>query len=70
MDLEHLADFLGAEKRRRWNEFLDTRLMQCWDCIEVIDKLASAYNLHWDKESQEFTEEASIHLTKQTKEEA
>ena len=61
--LEHLADFLGAEKRRRWNEFHETRLMQCWDCIKVIDELALTYNLNWNKETQEYSEETQSHDT-------
>ena len=58
--IEHLADFLGSEKRRRWAEFHDTRLMNCWDCINVIDELADAYGLHWNKESMEFREEILV----------
>lgn len=55
--IEHLADFLGAEKRRRWDEFHDTKIMQCWTCIKVIDELAEVYGFRWDKDSQEFEEE-------------
>jgi len=55
--IKHLADFLGSEKRRRWDEFHETKIMQCWDCINVIDELADAYNLHYSQEMEGYEEE-------------
>ena len=67
-NIEHLADFLGGEKRRRWNEFHKTRHMRCWDCIKVIDDLAETYGFHWNKEKQEYDEETSFQIEPSTEE--
>ena len=55
--IKHLADFLGSEKRRRWDEFHETKIMQCWDCINVIEELAKVYDLHWNPSTEEYEEE-------------
>jgi len=60
--ISHLADFLGAELRRRYEEFEETRVMVCWDCIGVILNLAKEYNLHWDKVKREYAEEEDVEV--------
>ena len=56
----HIADFLGGELRRRFDEFHDTHSMQCWDCIRAINKIAKDYNLTWNQTTHEFEEEAEL----------
>jgi hypothetical protein len=56
--IAHLDAFLGSEKRRRWEEFQDTRIMPCWKCMEVIDEIAKAHGLVWNKEEEEFEEDS------------
>lgn len=48
----HVPDFLSAEYRRRFIEFNNTKIMQCWKCIDAIEYLAHKHGLIWDKDLQ------------------
>lgn len=61
---EHLADFLGSEKRRRWDNFHRTTHMQCWKCVFLIEELAEDYGLHWNEDTARFKEETECPQTR------